>query len=48
MATVWNALDNREKALLFWVGALVAGGLATRAGRDFVRTMLDILRAASR
>jgi hypothetical protein len=44
MSTVWNALDNREKALLFWVAALVAGGLATRAGREFVRTMLDILR----
>jgi hypothetical protein len=29
---------------LFWAAALVAGGLATRAGRDFVRTMLDILR----
>jgi hypothetical protein len=44
MATVWNALDNREKALLIWVGVLVAGGLATRAGRDFVQTLLDILR----
>jgi hypothetical protein len=44
MSAVWNALDNREKALLFWVVVLVAVGLRTRAGRDFVRTMAGILR----
>jgi hypothetical protein len=44
MSTVWNALDNREKALLFWAIVLIAVGLATRTGRDFARTTAGILR----
>jgi hypothetical protein len=42
MSTVWNALDNREKALLFWVAVLIVVGLWMRAGRDFVRTSASI------
>jgi hypothetical protein len=44
MSTVWNALDNREKALLFWVAVLIAVALRMRAGRDLVRTIAGILR----
>ena len=44
MATVWNALDNREKALLFWVIVLMAIGLRMQAGREFIRTITGILR----
>ena len=46
MSAVWNALDNREKALLFWAAVLIAIGLKTRTGRDFVRSMLGIARGS--
>jgi hypothetical protein len=42
MSTVWNALDNREKALIFWAVVVAAYGLTTKTGRDFVRTMAGI------
>jgi hypothetical protein len=42
MSAVWNALDDREKALLFWLVVVAAIGLATRTGRDFARTMASI------
>jgi hypothetical protein len=44
VSTVWNALDNREKALLFWVGVLIVVGLRMQAGRSFLRTMAGIVR----
>jgi hypothetical protein len=44
MSTVWNELDNREKALLFWVAVLIAVAFRMRAGRDFVRTIGGVLR----
>jgi hypothetical protein len=46
VSTVWNALDNREKALLFWVAVFIAVGLKTRTGRDFMRGMLGIARGS--
>jgi hypothetical protein len=46
MSAVWNSLDNREKALLFWAAVLIAIGLKTRTGRDFVRSMLGIARGS--
>jgi hypothetical protein len=46
MSAIWNALDNREKALLLWIVVLVAVGLMTRTGRDFARSMLSIARGA--
>jgi hypothetical protein len=46
MSAVWNALDNREKALLFWAAVLVAIGLTTRTGRDFLRSTLGIARGS--
>jgi hypothetical protein len=42
MSAVWNALDDREKALLFWVAVVAVIGLATHTGRDFVRSMASI------
>ena len=44
MSAIWNALDNREKALLLWVVVLLAVGLMTRTGRHFARSMLSIVR----
>jgi hypothetical protein len=46
VSTVWNALDNREKALLFWGATLIAVGLKTRIGRDFIRGTLGIARGS--
>jgi hypothetical protein len=43
LSTVWNALDNREKALIFWVVVLIVAGLWMRVGREFVRTTAGIL-----
>ena len=42
MHAFWNALDDREKALLFWVMLLTVVGLTTHTGRDFVRSMASI------